>query len=76
MMKLARKILLGASAAAASMLTAAPASAYYIVYYYGPPYGQIAGAEMYCDDGTYHSGGGFITGVVAYTEYHTGEAPC
>ena len=72
----ARKLLLAAGAAAMSMLMAAPANAYYIVYYYGPPYGEIAGAELYCDDGTLHSSGGFITGVVAYVEYHTGEAPC
>ena len=71
-----RKFLLGLSGALATILMTSPANAYYIVYYYGPPYGEIAGAELYCDDGTLYSSGGFITGVVAYVEYHTGEAPC
>jgi hypothetical protein len=72
----ARKLLLAAGAAVMTMVVAAPANAYYIVYHLGPPYGEIAGAELYCDDGTLHSSGGFITGVVAYIEYHTGVEPC
>lgn len=70
----ARKIILGAGAALTSLLLASPAGAYYIVYYdyiWG-----VSGAEMYCDDGTLYSSGGLITNVVAYIEYHTGEAPC
>jgi uncharacterized protein YfaP (DUF2135 family) len=56
------------------MLMAAPAHAYYVIYYnyiYG-----VSGAEVYCDDGTFHSSGGLITGQVAYIEYYTGQAPC
>jgi|GEM_PF-7102431 len=75
-MKLVRKLLFGAGAVVASTFMAAPASAYYIVYYNGPPYGQVSGAEMYCDDGSLYSSGGIITGVVAYIEYYTGQAPC
>lgn len=71
-----RKILVFAGLAATMMLTVSPANAYYIQFYYGPPYGGISGAEMYCDDGTLYSSGGIITGVPAYIEYHTGEAPC
>lgn len=71
-----RKLLLCAGAAMTTMLMASPASAYYIVAYLGPPYGEVSGAEIYCDDGTLYSSGGIITGVVAYVEYHTGEAPC
>jgi hypothetical protein len=74
MMRIARKILLGAGAAAASMLMTSPANAYYVVYY--NYINGISGAEMYCDDGTLYSSGGLITSQVAYIEYHTGEAPC
>ncbi len=71
-----RKLSIFAGAIATTMLMVSPANAYYVQYYYGPPYGQISGAEVYCDDGSLYSSGGIITGVVAYVEYHTGEAPC
>jgi hypothetical protein len=75
-MMILRKLLLCAGAAVMMTLPVSAANAYYIIYYYGPPYGQISGAELYCDNGSLYSSGGIITGVPAYTEYHTGEAPC